>query len=106
MKYLPKSPASAVAISYDALSDDAPRVVAKGKGLIAEEIIARANEHGIFIHQSKELVSLLMKVDLDNSIPPALYAVVAELLAWLYHIETEITTSPKPVLNALSPRDN
>ena len=82
---------SAVALSY--LADKgAPRVVAKGKGLVAEEIIARANEHGVFIHQSKELVNLLMKVDLDDNIPPALYTVVAELLAWLYHIETEITT--------------
>lgn len=83
-----KSPAlSAVAISYQA-QDGAPRVVAKGRGLIAEEIIARANEHGIFIHQSKELVSLLLKVDLDENIPPLLYQVVAELLAWIYHMET------------------
>jgi flagellar biosynthesis protein len=82
---------SAVALTYGP-DDTAPKVVAKGKGLIAEEIIARANEHGVFIHQSKELVNLLMKVDLDDSIPPALYTVVAELLAWLYHIETGITT--------------
>lgn len=82
---------SAVALSYNP-ENGAPRVVAKGKGLLAEEIIARANEHGIFIHQSTELVKLLMKVDLDDNIPPALYTVVAELLAWLYHIESEITT--------------
>ncbi|MFZ6799866.1 EscU/YscU/HrcU family type III secretion system export apparatus switch protein [Undibacterium sp. Di24W] len=82
---------TAVALTYSP-EDGAPKVVAKGKGLIAEEIIARANEHGVFIHQSKELVSLLMKVDLDDNIPPALYAVVAELLAWLYYIETEIKT--------------
>lgn len=88
---------SAVALSYEDQKGAAPRVVAKGHGLIAEEIIARANEHGIFIHQSKELVSLLMKVDLDDSIPPSLYRVVAELLAWLYHIETGITTKPNQV---------
>lgn len=82
---------SAVALTYSP-DDGAPKVVAKGKGLIAEEIIARANEHGVFVHQSKELVSLLMKVDLDDNIPPALYTVVAELLAWLYHIETEAKT--------------
>lgn len=101
-----KSLQTAIALSYDTTSDAAPKVVAKGKGLIAEEIIARANEAGVFIHQSKELVSLLMKVDLDNSIPPALYAVVAELLAWLYHIETEITTNPSPMPQAFRPRDN
>ena len=81
-------PRSAVAITYQT-QDQAPRVVAKGRGIIAEEIISRANEHGIFIHQSKELVSLLMKVDLDENIPPLLYQVVAELLAWIYHMETE-----------------
>ena len=79
---------NAVALAYQA-GDAAPRVVAKGKGLIAEEIIARAREHGIHVHQSSELVALLMKVDLDRDIPPALYRVVAELLAWLYHMETE-----------------
>lgn len=82
---------TAVAITYNK-GDAAPKVVAKGKGIIAEEIIARANEHGVFIHQSKELVSLLMKLDLDEHIPPALYRIVAELLAWLYYIETEATT--------------
>lgn len=79
---------NAIALAYQA-GDAAPKIVAKGKGLIAEEIIARAKEHGVYIHQSKELVSLLMKVELDHNIPPALYRVVAELLAWLYHIENE-----------------
>ena len=78
----------AIALAY-AAGEYAPKVVAKGRGAIAEQIIARAKEHGVHIHQSKELVSLLMKVDLDEDIPPALYRVVAELLAWLYHIETE-----------------
>lgn len=79
-------PASAVALAYHA-GDAAPRVVAQGRGLIAEEIIARAKEHGVAIHESKELVALLMQVDLDDTIPPALYRAVAELLAWLYRIE-------------------
>lgn len=82
-----KSPLpSAVALAYQS-GDAAPRVVAKGKGLIAEEIIARAKEHGIFVHESKELVALLLQIDLDQSIPPALYRAIAELLAWLYQIE-------------------
>lgn len=76
----------AVALAYQT-GDTAPRVVAKGRGLIATEIIARAKEHGVFVHESKELVALLMQVDLDRHIPPTLYRVVAELLAWLYHIE-------------------
>lgn len=86
---------NAVALRYGQ-DDVAPKVVAKGTGLIAEQIIARANEHDVFIHQSKELVSLLMKVDLDETIPPALYRVVAELLAWLYHIESELSADKTP----------
>ncbi|HJW56419.1 MAG TPA: EscU/YscU/HrcU family type III secretion system export apparatus switch protein [Burkholderiaceae bacterium] len=82
----PDTPQHAVALAYQT-GDAAPKVVAKGRGLIAEEIIARARQHGVFVHESKELVALLMQVDLDRDIPPALYRVVAELLAWLYHIE-------------------
>lgn len=85
----PAAPAalqSAVALAYQS-ADGAPRVVAKGRGLLAEQIIARAREHDVFVHESKELVALLMEVELDDQIPPALYRAVAELLAWLYRIE-------------------
>ncbi len=81
----------AVALAYGA-SDGAPRVVARGRGLIADEIIRRANEHDVFVHQSRELVALLMQVELDREIPPALYTAIAELLAWLYRIDG----SPSP----------
>jgi len=76
----------AVALSY-APEDGAPRVVAKGRGVLAEEIIARARDAGVFVHESPELVGLLMQVDLDTRIPPALYVAVAELLAWIYRLE-------------------
>lgn len=76
----------AVALAYDS-GQPAPKVVAKGRGLIAEQIIHVAQEAGVAIHESKELVSLLMDVDLDQQIPPVLYRTIAELLAWLYHIE-------------------
>ena len=78
---------SAVALAYRE-GAPAPKVVAKGKGLVAEQIIGRAKEAGVFIHESKELVAMLMEVDLDKQIPPALYRTIAELLAWLYHIES------------------
>lgn len=77
---------NAVALAYHS-GDSAPRIVAKGHGLIAEQIIERAKEHGIAVHESKELVALLMQVELDEHIPPALYRAVAELLAWLYRVE-------------------
>ncbi|MGI4841993.1 MAG: EscU/YscU/HrcU family type III secretion system export apparatus switch protein [Janthinobacterium lividum] len=78
---------SAVALAYGS-GDPAPKVVAKGQGLVAEQIMRRAREAGVFVHESKELVQLLMGVDLDREIPPALYRAIAELLAWLYHIES------------------
>jgi len=78
---------SAVALAYQS-GAPAPKVVAKGRGLVAEQIIEVALEAGVFIHESKELVSLLMEVDLDRQIPPTLYRTIAELLAWLYHIES------------------
>ena len=80
---------TAVALAYGA-GDSAPQVVAKGRGLIADEIIARAKEAGVFVHESPELVALLMQVDLDDSIPPQLYIAVAELLAWIYRIEGKV----------------
>ena len=76
----------AIALAYQS-GDAAPRVVAKGRGILAKTIIERAKEAGVYVHESPELVSLLMQVDLDQHIPPQLYLVVAELLAWLYHIE-------------------
>lgn len=76
----------AIALAYSQ-TDTAPRVVAKGKGLIAEKIIAHAKEHGVYVHESPELVALLTQVDIDEHIPPQLYLAVAELLAWLYQIE-------------------
>jgi flagellar biosynthesis protein len=78
--------ARAVALAYRT-GDAAPRVVAKGQGLVAQTIIERAREAGVYVHQSPELVSLLMQVDLDQRIPPQLYIAVAELLAWLYRLE-------------------
>jgi flagellar biosynthesis protein len=82
----PRAMAHAVALAYSA-GASAPQVTAKGSGVIAEEIIRRAREAGVYVHQSRELVGLLMQVDLDQHIPPKLYNAIAELLAWLYHLE-------------------
>ncbi|HNC26745.1 MAG TPA: EscU/YscU/HrcU family type III secretion system export apparatus switch protein [Accumulibacter sp.] len=86
---------NAVALTYGK-TEAAPRVVAKGRGLLAEQIIARAREHGVYVHESPELVSLLMQVDLDQHIPPQLYLAVAELLAWLYRLESGERLAPPP----------
>lgn len=80
--------ASAVAIAYDP-SDQAPRVVAKGYGTLADTIVRTAREHGLYVHESPELVGLLMQVNLDAHIPPQLYVAIAELLAWLYALDSD-----------------
>ena len=87
----------AVALAYSQI-DAAPRIVAKGRGLMAEQIIARAREHGVYVHESPELVSLLMQIDLDQRIPPQLYVAVAELLAWLYRLESGQPVAAAPAL--------
>ena len=95
---------TAVALAYSQ-ADAAPRVVAKGRGLIAEQIISRAREHGVYVHESPELVSLLLQIDLDQRIPPQLYIAVAELLAWIYRLESGQPATTHPTLT-LPPDEN
>jgi flagellar biosynthesis protein len=82
----PDSRRSAVALKYKD-GATAPSVVAKGYGHTAERIIEQAKEAGVFVHDSPELVNLLMQVDLDSHIPPELYRAVAEVLAFVYFLE-------------------
>ena len=91
---------AAVALAY-ARDGAAPKVVAKGRGLVAQAIIERARQHGIFVHESRDMVSLLMQVDLDQRIPPELYRAVAELLAWVYRLERN--ESPPAAAATLGP---
>ena len=77
---------AAVALAYKG-DGSAPRIVAKGRGLLAQAIIERAHQHGVYVHESRELVALLIQLDLDQRIPPELYRAVAELLVWVYRLE-------------------
>ena len=86
----------AVALAYQA-GQSAPKVIAKGRGLLAQAIIERAHDAGVYVHESPELVSLLMQVDLDQHIPPQLYLAVAELLAWIYRLEHGQGEMPLPL---------
>ena len=67
----------------------APVVIARGTGVVAEAIIACAHEAGVYVHESPELVKLLMQVDNDQFIPPELYRAVAEVLVWLQWLESQ-----------------
>jgi flagellar biosynthesis protein len=87
----------AVALTYGK-DQNAPQVVAKGRGLIAQAIIERAKQNGVFVHESEDLVGLLMQVELDQEIPAQLYLAVAELLAWLYRLENEGASTVSPFI--------
>ena len=77
-------PKKAVAIKYDVKRDAAPKVVAKGAGLLAEKIIEIAKRHGIPVEEDAPLVNALYRVDVGAEIPPELYIAVAEILAFVY----------------------
>ncbi len=76
----------AVALSYDRERDRAPRVVAKGKGTIADQIRALAEAHGIPIREDPDLVQLLAAVELDSPIPIETFQAVAEILSYIYRV--------------------
>jgi len=80
----------AVALAYRPGNDDAPRVVAKGKGGIAQSIVEIAKANGIAIERDADLATLLQAVDLDQEIPPEAFAAVAEILGYLYRANGRI----------------
>jgi flagellar biosynthesis protein len=84
----------AVALSH-ADTSKAPVVVAKGYGVVAESIIREAKANGLYVHESADLVRLLMQVNLDAQIPPQLYRAVAELMAWIHSLESDTDAIPR-----------
>jgi flagellar biosynthesis protein len=80
---------AAAALKYDPVGHDAPMLVASGRGLIAEEIIRVAKEHDVPLHEDAKLVEALSRLELTESIPRELYAVVAEVLAYVFRVDAE-----------------
>ena len=79
-------PQKAVALKYDREKSGAPKVVASGKGEVANNIIKLAQEHDIFIKKDADLVELLSKIEINKEIPPMLYKAVAEVFSFIYKI--------------------
>jgi len=73
----------AAALKYEKEGDRVPVVVAKGKGIIAEKIIAKASEVGVPLFKNELLADSLLNVEIDRAIPPALYKAVVEVFVWL-----------------------
>ena len=80
----------AVALRYDEERAATPRVVARGAGVLAEEIVALAERHGVETHENPELVDALSRVDVDAPIPEELFVAVAEVLAFVYRLDERL----------------
>ena len=76
----------AVALHYEHGKDAAPRVTAKGKGAVADAIIATAREHGVAVESNALLAEALSHVELDQHIPPELYRAVAEVIGFVLRL--------------------
>tara|TARA_R110002167_G_scaffold236325_19_gene441549 strand:- start:1041 stop:1343 length:303 start_codon:yes stop_codon:yes gene_type:complete len=81
-------PNEAIALKYDEIT--APKLTAKGKADLAEQIISLAKEHNIPIYENSELVNILSKLELGDEIPETLYRVIAEIIAFAYHLQGKV----------------
>ncbi len=79
----------AVALRYDKEKDNAPKITAKGEGIVAEHIIEIAKKAGVPIKEDQDLVEILNKLEINQEIPPETYIVVAQILAWVYQLNSK-----------------
>ena len=77
----------AVALKYEAERDLAPKVIAKGRGHVAEHILETAQKNAVPVYQDKTLVNMLMALEIDREIPPELYKAIAEVMAYVYKMD-------------------
>ena len=80
----PKSPTKAVALHFDRELDDAPRIVAAGRGYVADQILALAFAHGVRVREDADLVEILSALEVDSLIPLEAFTAVAEILSYVY----------------------
>lgn len=86
---------NAVALKYEPEQGSAPTIIAKGRGVVADEILRRAQENGIPVQEDSSLVEVLSKLDLNQEIPPELYQLVAEVLSFVYRSDRLVGTKDK-----------
>ena len=77
----------AIALKYDVAENTAPVVVAKGQGIIADNILEAAKKNYVPVYQNKALTQMLMAIEIDREIPPDLYQAVAEVLSYVYRAD-------------------
>ncbi|QCU90431.1 EscU/YscU/HrcU family type III secretion system export apparatus switch protein [Thiomicrorhabdus sediminis] len=96
----------AVSLQYDSDESSAPKVTAKGSGLIAQQIIETAEQHNIPIQKDHELVELLAQVELDAEIPATLYEAVAQVLVFAYQVSGKLDHKAEQNSNPHNKADN
>ncbi|CAH0346966.1 FlhB-like flagellar biosynthesis protein [Bacillus sp. CECT 9360] len=85
----------AIALRYDSEKNSAPKVIAKGKGKVADNILEAANKHDIPVMEDPSLAEFLSKLDISETIPEELYQVVAEVFAFIYKIDKGMKNHPE-----------
>ncbi len=93
-----RPPKRAVALKYDRVKTKVPTVAATGQGPIAERIIEIARQHNVPIREDPDLVQLLSKLDLGESIPAELYPVIAEVFAFVYRLNASRGAALAPLV--------
>lgn len=92
MKRDPHDSRQAIVLRYQAKDDHAPKLVAKGRGYLAEKILELAQRYAIPVRHDKNLLQVLSRLDLNEEIPPEVYKAVAEVLAFIYRLSNRPLT--------------
>ena len=80
----------AVAIKYSPYKDSAPKIIASGKGIVADNIIQKADQSNVPIHHDSSLAHALTELQIGQDIPPEVYEVVAQILLFVAHIDEKL----------------
>jgi len=86
MDYKSSDRRQAIALRYEPKQDRAPKLVAKGRGYLAEKILELARQYNIPVREDKNLLQILSRLDLNQEIPAEVYQAVAEILAFIYRL--------------------
>jgi flagellar biosynthesis protein len=95
-----KPQAKAVAVHYAGARDAGPRVLASGRGAVAEQILRIAFDRGVKVREDADLAEILAALDVDSLIPLEAFAAVAEILAYVYRAERHDAAAPTPTPGA------
>ncbi len=77
----------AIALQYAAGEDEAPSVIASGRGLLAERMVAQASQSKVPVHQDQHLAAVLARLETGTEIPPELYQAVAQVLVFVWNLD-------------------